>query len=67
MFDYYIVGDFNICGKVKSCLIFVAGRTEEQAEAGLKRVLANPPKDCLGNIHIKKEETAKCWWNDKVD
>ena len=67
MFDYFVVGDYNICGKVKQSLIRVVGRTEERAKEELEKILANPPKDCLGNIHIEKEETEKCWWNDKVD
>lgn len=67
MFDYFVVGDYNICGKVKQCLIRLAGSTEERAKEILIEVQANPPQNCLGNIHIEREEKQKCWWNDKLD
>ena len=39
-----IVGDYNICGKEKTCLIFVGGNTKEEAEACLNKLLSDPVK-----------------------
>ena len=66
-YDYFIVGDFEVCGKVIPCLIELAGTTEEYANKKLEKVIANPPERCFGNIHIEKEEKENCWWNDKKD
>lgn len=62
-FDYFICGDYEVCGKIKSCLICLCGSDEEHAKKVLADKIANPPKDCLGNIHIEKEEVSACWWN----
>ena len=63
-FDYFICGDYEVCGNVRSCLICLGSRNDEaQANKKLQEVLANPPQDCLGNIHIEKEESNNCWWN----
>ena len=60
--DYFIVGDFNVCGKVKSCLIRICAN-EEQAKEKLEYFKANPPSECLGNIRIKSAKKENCWWN----
>lgn len=60
--SYYIVGDYNICGKITSCLIILCAN-KEQAKEDLKTIIANPPKDCLGNIHIESDNSENCWWN----
>lgn len=60
--SYYIVGDFNICGKVKSCLITLCAN-KERAQMKLEQIKANPPADCLGNICIESNNSANCWWN----
>jgi hypothetical protein len=60
--DFFIVGDFNICGKIQSCLIVLCAN-EEQARQKLEEIKTNPPADCLGNIHIKSEAKQRCWWN----
>jgi predicted component of viral defense system (DUF524 family) len=39
-----IVGDYDIYGEVKTCLIFVGGNTKEEAEATLNKYLSNPTK-----------------------
>lgn len=62
-FDYFVCGDYEVCGKIKSCLISICGSDEEHAKKVLEDKIANPPKDCLGNIHIEKEEVSACWWN----
>lgn len=64
--DYFIVGDFNICGNVQSCLIMLCVN-EKQAYKDLENVIANPPKDCLGNIHIESDDSENCWWNGNLD
>ena len=66
-YDYFIVGDYEVCGKVRTCLITLAGTDEEIAKEKLEKVIANPPENCLGNIHIEKEEKEKYWWNDKIN
>lgn len=62
-YDYFICGDYNIYGKIEGCLICTCGADKEHAEEVLQKVLSNPPKDCLGNIRIEKEEADDCWWN----
>ena len=62
-FDYFICGDYEVCGKVRTCLICTCGINEEHAKKVLEKTIANPPKGCLGNIHVEKEEVKKCWWN----
>lgn len=62
-FDYFICGDYEVCGKISSCMICICGGNEEHAKKVLEETKANPPKDCLGNIHIEKEESSACWWN----
>lgn len=60
--DYFIVGDYNICGKIQTCLIRLCAN-ETQAQEQLKEVIANPPEKCLGNIHIESADSENCWWN----
>ena len=62
-FEYFICGDYDVCGKIESCLISICGCDKEHAEKVLEKTIANPPKNCLGNIHIEQEEINKCWWN----
>ena len=64
-YDYSVVGDYLICGKVCTCLIKLAGTNEDSANKTLEEVKANPPKGCLGNIRLEKEEYNKCWWNQE--
>ena len=64
--DYFIVGDFNICGNVQSCLIQLCVN-ESRAHKDLEYVIANPPKDCLGNIRIESDDSENCWWNGNLD
>ena len=64
MLEYYVVGDFEIANKrIESCLISVCGTDKARAEQSLAYSIANPPKGCLGNIHIKSEQAEQCWWN----
>ena len=62
-FSYFICGDYEVSGKISTCLICTCGCKEEHAKKVLEEIVANPPKDCLGNIHIEKEESSACWWN----
>lgn len=62
-FDYFICGDYEVGGEIHTCLICLAGSDEENAKKVLEKTMANPPKKCLGNIHIEKEEKENCWWN----
>ena len=59
---YFIVGDFYVVGKIKTCMICICG-TKERAEQDLSAIVANPPKTCLGNIKIASDEQQNCWWN----
>ncbi len=63
-YEFFIVGDFEVNGKTMECMIVICGRNEEHANKVLADTIANPPKNCLGNIHIAKEEVNACWWND---
>lgn len=49
--QFAIVGDYEICGKVQTCLICLVLGGEELAQNTLEEVLANPPKDAK-NIRI---------------
>ena len=49
--QFAIVGDYEICGKTKTCLIKIVLGGEELAQNSLEEVLANPPKDAK-NIRI---------------
>ena len=63
-FDYFVCGDFEVCGRIESCLISVISNgNKETAKKELAQIIANPPADCLGNIHLEKEEKEGCWWN----
>lgn len=62
-YEYYIVGDFKIFGRIEGCLIRVCGCDLDNAQRVLDEVKANQPKDCLGNIRIEKDEINNCWWN----
>ena len=63
MSNYIISGDFEICGKVQTCMIEMCGPSKENAEKYLDKTLKNPPVDCLGNIHIEEVKENDCWWN----
>ena len=63
MYDYFVVGDFEINGKAHTCLIKMYGGNEQLAVEGLAEVKRNPPEDCLGNIRLEKEKKENCWWN----
>lgn len=67
MFDYYVVGDYNICGRVMGCMICLAGSDEKEAVAILEKTIANPPKNCIGNIRLEKDKKENCWWNGNLD
>ena len=62
-FEYFICGDYEVCGKIEICLISICGYDEDHAKKVLEKTIANPPERCLGNIHIEKEESSACWWN----
>lgn len=62
-FDYFICGNYEVCGKIHSCLIYTCGSDENHAQKVLAETIANPPERCIGNIHIEKEEVSACWWN----
>ena len=66
-YDYFVVGDYEVCGKIQGCLIYVCGTDEEHAKKVLENTVANPPKECLGNIRLEKELSNDCWWNEKLN
>lgn len=65
--QYIIVGD---TANYKGCLIYPCGKSKENAEKTLKRLLENPndnDKYCMkGHTNIRIETTSdeNCWWND---
>jgi hypothetical protein len=68
--EYVIVGDTK---EYKGCLIYVCGKSQENAEKMLKKVLNNPTEnDKLvtkghTNLRIEEVEDSECWWNDLRD
>lgn len=68
--EYIIVGDTE---KYKDCLVRVAGKTFEQADQVLNRMLNNPNDNdkklikCHTNLRIKEVDSKDCWWNYGCD
>lgn len=60
--EFFIVGDYYVCGKIESCLVRVCAN-EQQAQELLPEIIANPPERCLGNIYIESANSEDCWWN----
>ena len=62
------VGDAEVCGKIKTCMIWVAGNTKEEAEAKLKSILANPDKyqkqKLAEHTNVRVQEDKKPWYFD---
>ena len=54
-----IVGDYDICGKEKTYLIFVGGNTKEEAEACLNKLLSNPIKYKYENIKLSEARNVR--------
>lgn len=68
--EYIIVGDTE---KFNDCLVYVIGKSIEDAERVLNRMLNNPTdndkkliKDHT-NLRIKKVNSEDCWWNKDYD
>ena len=61
--EYIVAGDFEVCGKIKTCLI-TSCHSEKTARELVEKYKANPPDDCLGNVRLVIEESDKCWWNN---
>ena len=65
--DFIIVGDTEY---FKECLVFVAGKTYDEAEKCLKRMLENPTENDKrlmkghSNFRIQEVEAAECWWRN---
>ncbi len=68
--EYVIVGDTK---EYKNCLIYVCGKSRENAEKILKGILNNPTEnDKLvtkrhTDLRIEEIEDSECWWNDTRD
>lgn len=68
--DYVIKGDTE---QFKDCLVYVTGKTYEDAEEVLKRMLNNPTENDKRlmsghtNFRIKFVEEKDCWWNGNCD
>lgn len=68
--EYVIVGDTK---EYKCCLIYVCGKSRENAEKILEGILNNPTEnDKLvtkghTNLRIEEVEDSECWWNDLRD
>lgn len=63
-----IVGDAEICGKIKTCMIWVAGNTKEEAEEKLKSILANPTEyereRLAEHTNVRVENSKEPWYLD---
>jgi hypothetical protein len=67
-YTYEITGDYEVCGKISHCLVqLVCASTDEEANITYEKVLANPPKDCLGNIKIAKSKPDAWYKNSNLD
>lgn len=67
MNEYIVVADYELYGKVKTCLVCVAGK-EERAKEVLAEILAGNPRysDLLGkgvNPRLEVVEPAEQWWH----
>lgn len=65
--DYVIVGDTK---KYNDCLVYVIGKSYENAEETLSRMLNNPTENDkrlmleFTNLKIELVEEKDCWWNN---
>lgn len=65
--EYIIIGDTD---RFNDCLVCLAGRTKEEAEEVLNRMINNPTdndkKTMEGhrNFRIKEVDSKTAWWND---
>lgn len=67
MNEYIVVADYEIYGKVKTCLVCLAGN-EERAKEVLAEILAGNPRYSylLGkgvNPRLEEVEPKDQWWN----
>ena len=68
--EYIIIGDTE---EYNDCLVYVIGKSFEQAEQVLNRMINNPTdndkKLIKGhtNLRIKKVNSEDCWWNKDYD
>ena len=68
--DYVIMGDTE---RFTSCLVAIAGKTYQDAEKVLNRMLNNPNEvdkrlmQRHTNFRIEFVEEGKCWWHDYHD
>lgn len=73
-FEYIIVGDYNINGKVRSCLVRPCDTDNfDKANMTLSRMKNNPNENDLAlirigkNLRLEKLPKKDCWWNDYTD
>ena len=65
---YHIMADFEICGKIRNCLIYGWMTGEEKAKEVLDRILNNPTEQDLmntrgaTNLHIETDTETPWWW-----
>ena len=63
-----IVGDAEVCGKIKTCMIWVAGSTKEEAEETLKRKLASTNEHDIKRLaehtNVRAQEDKEPWYLD---
>lgn len=61
MTEYIIVGD---TAEYKECLVYVGGRTMEQAKEMLEKAKQDAHFADHSNFQIKETESKDNWWND---
>jgi hypothetical protein len=61
MTEYIIVGD---TARYKECLVYIGGRTMEQAQKMLEQAKQDEHFKNHTNFQIKTTESKENWWND---
>ena len=70
--EYIVVGDYMVCGKPSECLVTLCGKSIDEANEILHRMLTNPTENDIRlikdgkNLRIKEVESKTAWWNDPV-
>lgn len=68
--EYIIIGDTD---RFSNCLVYVCGKSKENAENVLSRILTEPTEQDKRmleehkNLRVKEVQSEKCWWNHGCD
>ena len=71
--EYIIVGNYALSdGHIHECLVTLCGKSIDEANAILHRMLTNPTENDIRlikdgkNLRIKEVDSKTAWWNDPV-